>query len=242
MSGLEAHGRAVLDLVARTRPEGGRRVVGIAGPPGSGKSTLAAHVVARLNAGAGAEADAEAGAGAAPRAALLPMDGFHLDNAELDARGLRAVKGAPETFDVAAFTALLRRLRAAEDDIRYPLFDRAADRTLPDAGRLAAETPIVVVEGNYLLLQDGAWAGLRPLFDATVLIAPPMEVLEARLIARWTGFGLPREEAVARARGNDLVNARRVLDGSAPADLVLPGGETSAPSGPAADAPRATDG
>ncbi|WP_369932592.1 uridine kinase [Rhodovulum sp. 12E13] len=210
----ELHIRAVLDAIERAPGRGQRLLVGIAGPPGSGKSTLAAAVVERLN----------AGPPPAATAALVPMDGFHLDNAELDARGLRAVKGAPETFDAVGFVALVRHLREPGRDLRYPLFDRAADRTLPDAGRLHAGTEVVVVEGNYLLLADGDWADLAPLFDVTVMIAPPMDVLEARLVARWLGHGLPPDEARRRARGNDLVNARRVLDGSRNADLVLSDG------------------
>jgi pantothenate kinase len=219
MSDLETNIQAVLDLVASVRSDGARTVVGIAGPPGSGKSTLAAGVVDRLNAGA-------EGTG---QAALVPMDGFHLDNAELDARGLRSVKGAPQTFDAAGFVDLVRRLREMGGDVRFPLFDRAEDRTVPKAGLIRAGTPVAVVEGNYLLLADGAWADLAPLFDVTVMIAPPMEVLEARLFDRWIGYGLPPEEARRRAHGNDLVNARRVLAESRPADLVLSGHAPSPP-------------
>lgn len=211
MADLEAHIEAVLGAIARTPRHDGRLLVGIAGPPGSGKSTLARAVVGRL----------ATGARTPPVAALVPMDGFHLDNAELDARGLRAVKGAPETFDVAGFVDLVRRLRAARDDVRYPLFDRGEDRTLPDAGLFRAGTPIGVVEGNYLLLAEGDWRAVAPLFDLTVMIAPPTEVLEARLIRRWLDHGLPADAAERRARGNDMTNARRVLEGSAAADLVL---------------------
>ena len=211
MADLYAHTQAVLDAVARAPRRDGRLVVGIAGPPGSGKSTLARNVVDRLNAQERSP----------PMAALVPMDGFHLDNARLDALGLRAAKGAPETFDAEGFVALVRRLREARQDIRYPLFDRAADRTLPDAGLFRAGTPIAVVEGNYLLLSEDAWGDLAPLFDVTVMIAPPTEVLEKRLIQRWLDYGLPADEARRRAQGNDMTNARRVLDGSEAADLVL---------------------
>jgi pantothenate kinase len=207
---LEHEVDAVLSLITRRSEPGCRAIFGIAGPPGSGKSTLAARVVDALVAQRGADA-----------AALLPMDGYHLENDTLDAHGLRALKGAPQTFDVSGFVDLVRRVRQGDADIRYPLFDRAGDCTLPDAGLLRADTPIVVVEGNYLLLRDGDWSDLAPLFDATVMIAPPLAVLEERLIARWLSHGLPPDAATARARGNDLVNARTVLDQSAPADLVL---------------------
>src|SRR5262249_48690883 len=90
-----------------------RVVVAIAGAPGSGKSTLAEQVTSSLNA-------------AAPgRAALLPMDGYHYDDRILIERGLRARKGAPETFDVFGLLHMLDRLkRNQEDEIAVPVFDR----------------------------------------------------------------------------------------------------------------------
>ncbi|EPX75407.1 hypothetical protein [Salipiger mucosus] len=203
---------AVAEVAERARAAvtpGRRLVLGIAGPPASGKSTLAAAVADHLN----AEGDGVA--------EVVPMDGFHLDNDRLDALGLRAVKGAPQTFDAKGFADLVAKLGQIDTALRYPLFDRARDCTLPDAGHLSAGTQIAVVEGNYLLLQQGDWAALRPLFDLTVLVAPPLAVLEARLIERWLHHGLPREAAEARARGNDLVNARTVLEASAPADITL---------------------
>ncbi len=201
---------AVLDLIARTpaRP-GRRRLIGIAGPPGSGKTTLAAQLVERLNA-------AQPGT-----AVLLPMDGFHLENEVLDRAGLRAVKGAPQTFDVAGFVAKVREISCAGVPCRFPRFDRRLDRTLPDAGRAGAEVQTVVLEGNYLLLQEPGWSALGPLLDATVMLAPSEPVLEARLLQRWADYGLTPEAALDRTRRNDLVNARRILDGSAPADLLL---------------------
>ncbi|WGT51530.1 uridine kinase [Thioclava nitratireducens] len=213
MSTTEAQLEAILDLVDRQPRDHGRVLIGIAGPPGSGKSTMAEAVTAELNA-RGRAADA---------AALVPMDGFHLDNEDLDRRNLRAVKGAPETFDVAGFKTLVRRLRDDGREIRYPLFSRAQDRTLPDAGVLSPDRRIVIVEGNYLLFGGGDWAGLAPLFDATVMLAPPMEVLKARLVARWIEHGLSPEDALARASRNDLENARRVLEQSVEADLLLTG-------------------
>jgi pantothenate kinase len=218
MAGLDDHVAAVLALIDGLPRREGRLMIGIAGPPGSGKSTLAERVVDALNDRQGDAA-----------AALLPMDGYHLDNTVLDARGLRAVKGAPDTFDAAGFVALVRRIRHEAGDLRYPLFDRSADRTAPDAGLLRAETGIVVAEGNYLLLRDGPWADLKDLFDATVMIAPPLKVLEERLIDRWLSYGFAPEAAAARARGNDLANARTVLARSSVADLHL------SPSGAAAD-------
>ncbi len=192
---------------------GERTLVAIAGPPASGKSTLAAGLVDAVV--------ARDGAGAA---ALVPMDGYHLDNTDLEARGLSEVKGAPQTFDAEAFVALIRKIRTDDGPIGYPLFDRALDATVPDAGVLAAGTPLVVVEGNYLLLQDGVWSELADLFDLTVFLSAPLSELRARLVERWLSYGLSPTEAEARAEGNDIVNAKHVIAKSAPAYLTLGSG------------------
>ncbi|WP_458526927.1 nucleoside/nucleotide kinase family protein [Onishia taeanensis] len=202
---------AVLKLIERATPSDKRVLIAIAGPPGSGKSTLAQEVVEQLN----------AQANSASHAALLPMDGFHLDNDVLSARGLLARKGAPETFDAQGVVRLVRRVRTTEADTPYPLFDRALDRALPDAGLLKTDTRIVVIEGNYLLLQTPPWQELADCFDASVFLAPPLETLEERLISRWLSFGFSPEAAAEKARGNDLKNASTVLDNSRTADLVL---------------------
>lgn len=201
---------AVLAKLAGMDASSGRILVGIAGAPGSGKSTLATEIVDAIV--------ARDGAGAA---ALVPMDGYHLDNAELDQRGLRAVKGAPQTFDVAGFTGLVRAIRTQSTLIRYPLFDRALDRTIPDAGQLDPATSVVVLEGNYLLLQSGGWQDLHPLFDLTVMLSVPMAQLRDRLVARWLTYGLVQADAVARAEANDIPNARLVIGNSAAAHLTL---------------------
>lgn len=211
MDSLTADARLVVSRFDSVPARSGlRRVLAIAGPPGSGKSTLAARVTEILNERHPASA------------ALVPMDGFHLDNAQLDRLGMRAIKGAPQTFDAAGFVALLERARQVGHDIRYPVFDRVQDRALPEAGVIGATVEILVVEGNYLLLPDGAWADLRDLFDLSVMLRPSLQTLEMRLLQRWTGLGLSPDEARARALGNDLPNARLVLGASAEADLYLP--------------------
>jgi fructokinase len=181
--------------------------VAVAGPPGAGKSTLAAVLVDRLNRDG-------------PVAALVPMDGFHLDNAILDARGLRARKGAPETFDALGVLRMVERL-GRDAEVVIPGFDRARDIAIAGAAVVGAECRIAVVEGNYLLLDEAPWRDLRPLWDLSVMLSPPVEVLRARLIDRWLTHGHDPAAAEARAMGNDIPNALRVIGGSLPADIVL---------------------
>ncbi len=190
--------------IAATAP--GRFILAVAGAPGAGKSTLAAALVADLGSGA----------------RLVPMDGFHLDNAVLDARGLRARKGAPETFDAPGFLALMARLRAGDGaEIAIPVFDRAADLSRAGADVVTPVDRILVVEGNYLLLDQAPWDGLEGVFDLTVFLDVPEAELERRLVQRWIDHGLDADAARARALSNDIPNARRVVAKSRPADIVI---------------------
>lgn len=198
---MEALAARILALAA-ARP--GRSLVAIAGAPGAGKSTLAAALVDRLG----------------PEAALVPMDGFHLDNAILDARGRRFAKGSPDTFDVAGFEAALQRLKAGGEVI-VPVFDRYIDVSRGSARVVPPEARIIVAEGNYLLLRDAPWDRLHGLWDLTVFLDVPLAELERRLIARWLHHGLSDGDARRRANDNDIPNARRVIDGSLAADVVI---------------------
>jgi pantothenate kinase len=201
---------AFADRLAALAADGRRRLVALAGAPGSGKSTVAADVAARLNA-------------AAPGlCAVVPMDGFHYDDAVLVPRGWRPRKGAPHTFDVAGLSALLRRLRAGDEDVAHPLFDRKLELSRAAAAVAPRAARLILVEGNWLLLRDPPWDALGPLFDLTAMTDCPMDLIEARLRARWRD--LPPAEAAARVEGNDLPNARRVLEGSAAPDLRVRAG------------------
>jgi fructokinase len=153
-------------------------------------------------------------------AALVPMDGFHLDNAVLDARGLRSRKGAPETFDALGVLRMIERL-GQDAEVVIPGFDRARDIAIAGAAVVEPGHRIAVVEGNYLLLDDEPWRRLRPLWDLSVLLSPPVDVLRRRLIDRWLEHGHDPAAAEARALGNDIPNAMLVVEGSLPADLVL---------------------
>lgn len=191
---------------ARAADRPGRFLTAIAGPPGAGKSTLAAAVVAALG----------------PGARMVPMDGFHYDDAVLEARGLRHRKGAPETFDAAGFVHLLRRLRAGEE-AAIPVFDRGLELSRAAAEVVAPDDRLVVAEGNWLLLGEGPWADAAPLFDLTVMLRIDEDELDRRLMRRWARHGKTPEAARAWIDGNDLPNARRVLAASRPADVVIAG-------------------
>lgn len=191
---------------------GKRTVVALAGPPASGKSTLADHLVAALNA-------KDPG-----RAAVVPMDGFHLDNAVLQARGRLAHKGAADTFDVGGFAALLDRLRAnQEPDIAVPVFDRALEISRAAARMIPSSVDIVVTEGNYLLVSEPPWLDLRARFDLTALVRVGEAELRRRLQARWANYGVPDDEAQRKIDENDLPNGIFVLQNSMAADLVIDG-------------------
>ncbi len=155
-----------------------------------------------------------------PGAALVPMDGFHLDNAILDARGRRFHKGSPDTFDVGGLLSVLQRLKAGGEVI-VPVFDRVRDLSIGSARVVPPEARIILCEGNYLLLRDAPWSGLAPLWDLTAFLDVPEAELERRLIARWNHHGLSPEEGRRRAYDNDIPNARTVIARSAPADITL---------------------
>lgn len=179
-----------------------RFITAIAGPPGAGKSTLAGAVAAALG----------------PSAKVVPMDGFHYDNDVLRARGLLARKGSPESFDAVGLIALMSRLRVG-GEVAIPVFDRAADLARAGADVITDDHRFLLVEGNYLLLDEAPWSDLPPLFDLTVFLDVPEDELERRLVRRWLDHGLDPVAARERALSNDIPNARRVLAGSRPAVL-----------------------
>lgn len=205
-------GLHALAAIIAPHARGGRMVVAVAGAPGSGKSTLADRLASHLN-----EREPDG-------AAVLPMDGFHFDDAVLVARGLLSRKGSPETFDVAGLRHMLGRLRDnEEEEVAVPVFDRSREIARAAARLIPRAVRILIVEGNYLLLDRTPWSSLRPAFDLTVMIEVPDQVLRQRLSARWHGYGLSPEEIEAKLDQNDLPNGRLVYAASVAADVAFAG-------------------
>jgi len=184
-----------------------RLLVAIAGAPGSGKTTLAREVARRLNL-------------QKVPTIVVPMDGFHLDNAILDARDLTLRKGAPETYDADGFINLIKRLKVNVEVIA-PVFDRARDIAIAGAVAIPADCPVVIVEGNYLMFDEAPWSSLAPIWDLAVWVDTPMAKLRCRLIQRWLSLNHSRTVATRRAESNDIPNAERIIAKALPCDLVL---------------------
>jgi len=185
---------------------GGRALLGITGMPGAGKSTLAMALADAMG----------------PRAVCVPMDGFHLANAELVRLGRRQRKGAPDTFDAAGYLALLRRLRLAEAGVVVyaPSFDRTIEEPVAGAIPVAPEVPLVLSEGNYLLM-DGEWAPVGEQFHETWYVEAPEAIRVARLIARHVSFGKSEDEARRWTLGSDQANARLIAATADRADVLV---------------------
>jgi pantothenate kinase len=191
----EAHGRPRL-----------RRLIGITGAPGSGKSTYAARLAAELGRGA----------------VVLPMDGFHLPQARLVELGLRERMGAPETFDVDGFVAVLAALRVpATAVVPAPLFDRSVEEAVPGALRIGPGIHTVFVEGNYLLHDRDGWERVAPLLDEVLFLRIDEALRRDRLIARHIAFGKTADAAAAWALGPDEQNAVLVSATAPLADRIV---------------------
>ena len=194
------------DRVRRMSATSSRTIIGIAGPPGAGKSSVAAALVHELG----------------PAAVLVPMDGYHLSNRVLESLGRRDRKGAPDTFDAAGYVALLRRLLTPGADIVYaPIYRREIEEPIGSSIPVPPEAPIVITEGNYLLLDAHPWRQIRDLLHAVWYLEIDDAVRVERLIARHMEFDKTPDAARAWAEGSDQRNAEIVAASAHRADLVL---------------------
>ena len=199
-------------LVARARAlskAGERAILGISGAPAAGKTTRAKELTAALGHGV----------------AHVPMDGFHLADAELDRLGNRDRKGAPDTFDALGYAAMLRRLREDTDDIIYaPGFERVIEQPIAGAIPVFRSARLIITEGNYLLLGTGGWQRVRPLLDEVWYADLDSRTRLDRLVDRHVRFGKDPTAAVAWATGTDERNAQLIAATREHADLIVPAG------------------
>ncbi|MBI1370324.1 MAG: AAA family ATPase [Planctomycetes bacterium] len=187
-------------LAALAQP---RLMIGLTGPPGSGKSTFA-HQLAHPLGGL-----------------VLSLDGFHFRNDQLDARGLRPRKGSPPTFDVARFVMTLQALRKADQLVLAPVYSRVLHDPIPEAMHIQPEHRLIIVEGNYLLLDEGPWARVHPLLDEVWYLDTPLDVCMKRVHARHVLGGSTKAQADAKIEANDKPNAALIHATRPRADRII---------------------
>ena len=184
----------------------GRHVLALAGGPGVGKSTLAVELAKSFG----------------EIAAYVPMDGFHMKHAKLEALGTAADKGMPHTFEGAAFADFLAALKAATGPMAGPGYSRKIEDVVEDAFTVPATARLLVVEGNYLLLSMAPWWRVRPLLDRAVFIEIPRETVRARLLKRHAEEGLfTAERNRAHIERVDLPNYDLVMRSKPQADVAI---------------------
>lgn len=177
-----------------------RIIIAIAGAPASGKSTIAEKLLKLLN------------ENCPNSAAIVPMDGFHLDDQVLKSKGLHSVKGAPQTFDVGGFKSLLQRLKTNDElEVTVPIFDRELEISRAGARVIASQIKYIIVEGNYLLLGQGEWQDMQHIYDVSVFVKVPQEIIQQRLTQRWQGYDYSASEIDRKINQNDLPNAQLVM-------------------------------
>ena len=184
-----------------------RVLIGIIGKPGAGKSTLSKFLMAKL-----------------PKefVTVVPMDGYHLSNKVLKDLKCADRKGAPDTFDVAGFISLVKRIRTEQtQNIYYPIFDRAIEESIAAQGVVTSVTKVVIIEGNYLLHDDGGWEVCNDLLDESWMVDVDDDKRISRLISRHIAYGKDPEAAKAWAKGTDEVNAKLIERGRNRADFVV---------------------
>ena len=184
-----------------------RVLIGIIGKPGAGKSTLSKFLMVKL-----------------PKdlVTVVPMDGYHLSNKVLKDLKRSDRKGAPDTFDVAGFVSLVKRIRSEQtQNIYYPIFDRAIEESIAAQGVVTSATKVVIIEGNYLLHDEDGWEVLNDLLDESWMVDVDDDKRISRLISRHIAYGKDPEAAKAWAKGTDEVNAKLIERGRTRADFVV---------------------
>jgi len=187
---------------------GQRRILGIVAAPGAGKSTLAEQLLQALRG----------------QAQIVPMDGFHLANSELRRLDRAGRKGAPDTFDAQGYLHLLQHIRHQQpgQTLYAPEFRREIEEAIAGAIAIEAGTPLIITEGNYLLLEEGAWGEVRGVLDEVWFLDLEPALRQQRLLERHMRYGRSREAALEWIAFTDEPNAQRVENSRHRADWVIP--------------------
>lgn len=201
-STLDDLGTLARSLIA----DGRRHILGVTGPPGAGKSTVCTALLAALG----------------PEAAVVQMDGFHLADDELRRIGRRDRKGAPDTFDVDGYAAILSRLRDRRDPVVYtPRFDRGLEEPIAGSTAVPVSVPLVITEGNYLLHDNDGWSRIGGLLDSCWYLDVPAQLREDRLVKRRVGHGEDSARAQSWVRTVDHTNAELISQTRCRADRTI---------------------
>lgn len=196
--------------VIKELPASQRKIIAVAGAPASGKSTIAEAICDKMN-------DIKPDC-----ANILPMDGFHYDDTFLKARGIHSLKGAPHTFDVLGFAHMLKRLVARdEDEVVTPVFDRSIEIARAGANPISKDVEYIIVEGNYVLVEQTPWSELKPYFDLSVFVSVPVPILEQRLRQRWIDHGLDEAGIKRKLEEVDLPNGEYIQTNSTRPDITF---------------------
>ena len=190
---------SILDLPLRQ----GRRFVAIVGPPASGKSTLANELQKQISG-----------------SCVVPMDGFHLSNEELEEAGLSDRKGSPDTFDVGGLELVLAKILGG-GNVMFPTFDRSLDCVIQNEGMVKSKDHTILVEGNYLILNKGPWKKISSHWDFSIMLDVSQEIIEKRLLERWAVNGFNADQAAFKTKNNDLPNAMIVKNNSLEANYCV---------------------
>ena len=196
--------------VIKELPASQRKIIAVAGAPASGKSTIAEAICDKMNE-------------IKPNCAkILPMDGFHYDDTLLKARGTHSLKGAPHTFDVLGFAHMLKRLVARdEDEVVTPVFDRTIEIARAGANPISKDVEYIIVEGNYVLVEQTPWSELKPYFDLSVFVSVPVPILEQRLRQRWIDHCLDEAGIKRKLEEVDLPNGEYIRTNSTRPDITF---------------------
>lgn len=195
-----------------------RILVAIGGPPGSGKSAFAATLKACINAYKNEDL-----------AVTVGLDGWHFSNLYLDRHYfkkedhrilLRQIKGSPETFDTMAIREFLS-LAPEVDQLSFPVYSRQAHDPIPNAGSIRKFHRILILEGNYWLLNSPPWIDFQSTFDCRIALVANPEILLNGLRDRHLRGGKSLNWIENHIHHVDLVNIKLVLSQMTPVDIIV---------------------